>query len=126
MAENALATEQHHQELAECAAATAENALAAEQCCQESAECAAATAKKALAEEQGLSLLAKMVLAEYNAQTIASWDAAAVEAVMLGVIALTELKTAPKLRYGGPRPTHFSLPLTAKEVAELNAATLDK
>jgi hypothetical protein len=71
-----------------------------------------------------------MVLAEYDAQTIASWDAAAVEAVdhvtTLGVMALTELKTAPKLRYGGPPPTHFSPPLTAKEVAELDAATLDK
>ncbi len=44
----------------------------------------------------------------------------------LGVMALSELKAAPKLRYGGPPPTHFSLPLTAKEVAELDAATLDK
>ncbi len=71
-----------------------------------------------------------MALAEYDAQTIASWDAAAVEAVdhirMLGVMALTELKTAPKLRYGGPPPTHYFPPLTAKEVAKLDAATLDK
>jgi hypothetical protein len=51
----------------------------------------------------------------------------AVDHVMtLGVIALTELKAAPKLRYGGPPPTHFSPPLTAKEVAELDAATLNK
>ncbi len=86
----------------------------------------AVTAEKALAKEQGLSLLAKIVLAEYDAQTIASWDAAAVEAVALEVTALTKLKAAPKLRYGGPPPTHFSPPLTAKEVAELDAATLDK
>ncbi len=125
-AENALAVEQRRQELAERAAATAENYLAAEQCRRESAECAAATAEKALAKEQGLSSLAKMVLAEYDAQTIASWDATAVEAVTLGVMALTELKAAPKLRYGGPPPTHFSPPLTAKKVAELDAATLNK
>jgi hypothetical protein len=30
------------------------------------------------------------------------------------------------VRYGGPPPTHFSLPLTAEEVAELDAATLNK
>ncbi len=71
-----------------------------------------------------------MVLAEYNAQTIASWDATTVEAVdhvtTLGVMALTELKTAPKLRYGGPPRTHFSPPLTIKEVDNLDSATLDK
>ncbi len=44
----------------------------------------------------------------------------------MGVMVLTELKAAPKLRYGGPLPTQFSQPLTAKEVAELNAATLNK
>ncbi len=103
-----------------------ENALAAEQRRRELAKRAAVTAEKALAKEQCLSLSAKMVLAEYNAQTIASWDAAVVEVVTLGVTALTELKAAPKLRYSGPPPTHFSLPLTAKEVAELDAATLDK
>jgi hypothetical protein len=83
-----------------------------------------------LAKEQHLSSSAKMALAEYDAQTIASWDAAVVEAVdhvtTLGVMALTKLKTAPKLRYGGPPPTHFSPPLTTKEVDELNAATLNK
>ncbi len=83
-----------------------------------------------MAEEQRLSLSAKMALAEYDAQTIASWDAAAVEAVdhvtTLGVMALTKLKTAPKLGYGGPPLTHFPPPLTAKEVAELDAVTLDK
>jgi hypothetical protein len=47
-------------------------------------------------------------------------------ATTLGVMALTKLKAAPKLRYGGPPPTHFSPPLTAKEVAKLDAATLDK
>jgi hypothetical protein len=129
-AENALAAEQRRQESAECTAETAEKALAMEQRCLELAKHAAAMAKKALAEEQRLSLSAKMALAEYNAQTIASWDAAAVEAVdhvmTLEVMALTKLKAAPKLRYGGPPPTHFSPPLTAKEVAELDAATLDK
>ncbi len=104
--------------------------LAEEQHRRESAERAAATAEKALAKEQCLSLSAKMALAEYDDQTIVSWDAAAVEVVdhvtTLGVMALTELKTAPKLRYGGPPPTHFSPPLTAKEVAEINATTLDK
>jgi hypothetical protein len=39
---------------------------------QELAKRAAAAAKKALTEEQRLSLLAKMALAEYDAQTIAS------------------------------------------------------
>ncbi len=86
--------------------------------------------EKVLAKEQRLSSLAKMALGEYNAQTIASWDAAAVEVVdhvtTMGVMALTKLKAAPKLRYGGPPPTHFPPPLTAKEVAELDAATLDK
>jgi hypothetical protein len=128
--ENALATEQRCQELAERAAETAKKALATEQRRQESAERAAATAEKALAKEQRLSLLAKMALAEYNAQTVASWDAAAVEVVnhvaTIGVMALTKLKAAPKLRYSGPPPTHFSPPLTAKEVAELDAATLYK
>jgi hypothetical protein len=125
-AENALTAEQHRRESAECAAATVENALVVEQCRRESAERAAAMAEKALAEEQGLSLSAKMVLVEYDAQTIASWDAATVEAVALGVMVLTKLKAAPKLRYGGPPPTHFPPPLTTKEVAELNAATLNK
>jgi hypothetical protein len=71
-----------------------------------------------------------MALAEYDAQTIASWDAAAVEVVdhvtTMGVMALTKLKPPPKLRYSGPPLTHFSLPLTAKELAKLDAATLDK
>ncbi len=150
-AEKALAAEQCHQELAERAAETVEKTLAAKHCCrelakhaaaladsvlvpeqphQESAERAAALAVTALAEEQRLSSLAEVVLAEYDAQTIASWDAAAVEtakhATMLAITALTKLKAAPKVRYGGPPPTHFSLLLTAKEVAELDAATLDK
>jgi hypothetical protein len=125
-AENALATEQRCQESAERAVAMAENALAGEQCRRESAERAVGMAEKALAKEQGLSLLAKMALAEYNAQTIASWDAATVEAVAMGVMALTKLKAAPKLRYSGPPPTHFSPPLTAKEVAKLDADNLDK
>jgi hypothetical protein len=51
---------------------------------------------------------------------------AAKHATMLAVMALTNLEAAPKLRYSGPLPTHFSLPLTAKEAAKLDAATLDK
>jgi hypothetical protein len=88
------------------------------------------TQGKLLAEVQRLSSLAETALAEYDAQTIASWDATAVEvaeqATTLVVMVLTELKAAPKLRYGGPPPTHFSPLLTAKEVAKLDAATLDK
>jgi hypothetical protein len=77
-----------------------------------------------------LSLLAEVALADYDTQTIASRDAATVKtakhATMLVVTALTKLKAAPKVRYGGPPPTHFPLLLTAEEVAELDAATLDK
>ncbi len=84
----------------------------------------------ALAKEQRLSLLAEVALAEFDTQTIASWDAATVKmakhATTLAVTVLTKLKATPKVRYGGPPPTHFSLLLTAEEVAELNAATLDK
>jgi hypothetical protein len=47
-------------------------------------------------------------------------------ATTLVVTALTKLKATPKVRYGGPPLTHFSPPLTAKEVAELDAATLNK
>jgi hypothetical protein len=72
-----------------------------EQCRQELAKCAVVTAEKALAEEQCLSSSAKMALAEYDAQTIASWDAAAVEAVehatTLGVMALTKLKALKRV-----------------------------
>ncbi len=111
----------------------AERTLAHEDCCLEAAEHSATLAVTALAKEQCLSLSAKMALAEYDAQTLGSWDAAMVEVVKyatsLAVFVLTELKAAPKLRYGGPPPTHFTPPLpllTAKEVAKLNAATLDK
>jgi hypothetical protein len=115
--QDASAAEQRRRESAKRAVKTAEKALATEQRRRESVERAAAMAEKALAKEQRLSSSAKMALAEYDAQTIASWDASAVEVVnhvtTLGVMALTELKAAPKLRYGGPPPTHFSSPLTA-------------
>jgi hypothetical protein len=124
-AENALAADQRRRELAKRAAETAEKALATEQRRRELAKRAAATTEKALAKEQCLSLLAKMAFTEYNAQTIVSWNAAAVEVAAFGAMVLTELKAAPKLSYGGPPPTHFPPPFTAKEVAELNAATLD-
>ena len=75
-------------------------------------------------------MLAEAALAEYDIQTKASQNVATAEAAkhatMLVVTVLVELKAAPKLRYGGPPPTHFSLPLTAKEVAELDAAILVK
>ncbi len=51
---------------------------------------------------------------------------AAKHATTLAVMVLNKLKDAPKLRYGGSSLTHFSPPLTAKEVAKLDAATLDK
>jgi hypothetical protein len=125
-----LAAKHCCRELAERAAALADSVLAVEQHHRESAECAGALAVMTLAEEQCLTLSAEVALAEYDAQTIASWDAAMVEtakhATMLVVTVLTKLKAPPKVRYGGPPLTHFSSPLTAEEVAELDAATLDK
>ncbi len=104
--------------------------LAAEQRHHEWAERAAALAVTTLAKEQRLSLSAEVALGEYDAQTIASQDAAAVEtakhATALAVTVLTKLKAAPKVRCCGPPPTHFSLLLTAEEVAKLDAVTLDK
>ncbi len=121
---------QHCQELAECTAVSAERTLANEHCCREAAEHSATLAETVLAKEQRCSLSAEAALVEYNAQTKASWDAAAVEAAKhaktLAVTALAELKAAPKLRYGGSPPTHFPPLLTAAEVAELDAAILDK
>jgi hypothetical protein len=125
-----LAKEQRCQESTERAAVLAKRTLANERRCQEAAERSATLVETALAKEQHRSSLAEVALAEYNAQTKASQDAAAVEvakhATMLAVTVLAKLKAAPKLSYGGPLPTHFSLPLTAAEVAELNAAILDK
>ena len=104
--------------------------LADEHCCREAAERSATLAKTALAKEHCRSLLAEAALVEYDAQTKASWDAAAVKVVKhattLAVMVLTKLEAAPKLRYGGPPPTYFSPPLTTAEVAELNAIILDK
>ncbi len=71
-------------------------------------QCQAAAREKALADE-----------AHEQRQT-------AKHATTLAVTALTKLKAAPKVRYGGPPPTHFPPPLTAAEVAELDAAILDK
>ncbi len=100
--------------------ALAEKALAEERRCHETATqeklladeanewCQAAAREKALADE-----------AHEQRQT-------AEHATTLGVTALTKLKATPKVRYGGPPPTHFSPPLTAAEVAELDAAILDK
>ncbi len=69
-------------------------------------------------------------MADYDTQTKESRDAAAGEAAKhattLAVTALAELEAAPKLRYGRPPLTHFSLLLTAAEVAKLNATILDK
>jgi hypothetical protein len=130
LAESVSAKEQRCRELAECATVLAERTLANERCCREAAERSATLAKIALAKEQCHSLSAEVALAEYDAQTKASQDAAAVEAakraIMLAVTALAKLEATPKLRYSGPPPTHFSLPLPAAEVAELNAAILNK
>jgi hypothetical protein len=108
----------------------AERTLADEHCHREAAECSATLAKTALAKEHCCSLLAEAALVEYDAQTKASRDAAAVEVVKhattLAVTALTKLEAAPKLRYSGPLLTHFPLPRTAAEVAKLNATILDK
>jgi hypothetical protein len=51
---------------------------------------------------------------------------AAEHAMTLAVTAPTKLKAAPKVRYGGPPPTYFSSPLTAAEVAKLDAANLNR
>ena len=130
MAELVLAKERCCQELVECAAVSAEKTLSNELCHWEAAESSATLAETALAKEQRCSLMAEVASAEYNAQTKASWDAAAVEAAkyatMLVVTALAELKATPKLRYGGPPLTRFSPWLTAAEVAELDAAIIDK
>jgi hypothetical protein len=100
-----------------------------------------ALAKKALAEEQRRHKTAtqfKALADEANQQCQAAArekalaDKAHVQrqtakhATMLAVTALTKLKAAPKVRYSGPPPTHFSPPLTTAEVAELDAAILDK
>ncbi len=86
--------------------------------------------RTALDKEQRCSLSAEVALAEYDAQTKAFWDAAMVEAakhaMTLAVTVLAELEAAPKLRYGASPLTHFSPPLTAAEVAKLDAAILDK
>ncbi len=97
---------------------------------QEAAERSTMLAEPALAEEQHRSLSAEAALAEYDAQTKASRDATTVEvakhAMTLVVSALAELEATPKLRYSGPTPTHFSPPLTAAEVAKLDATILNK
>jgi hypothetical protein len=108
----------------------AERTLSDERRRREAAERSATLAETALAKEQCRSLLVEAALAEYDAQTKASQDAATVEAdkhtTALAVTALAKLEAAPKQRYGGPLPTHFSSPLTAAEVAKLDAAILDK
>ncbi len=113
-----MATEKNCQELADRAAVSAEMPLANERPCRVAAERGATLAETALAEEQRCS------------SSMESRDAAAVKAdehaMTLALTALTELKAAPKLRYGGPPLTHFPLPLTAAEVGEIDAAILDK
>ncbi len=51
---------------------------------------------------------------------------AAKHTTTLAVTMLAKLKATPKLRYGESPLTHFSLLLTAAEVAKLNAAILNK
>ncbi len=107
----------------------AERTLTHERCCREAAERSATLVETALAKEQHRSLLAKAALAEYHAQTKASWDAAMVEvakhATTLVVTVLAKLEAAPKLRYNGSPSTHFFPPIAATEVADLDAAILD-
>ena len=130
MAELVSAKEQNCQELVERAAVLVERTLANERRHWEAAERSAMLAETALAKEQCCSLLAEAALAEYDAQKKASWDATAVEAAkhatMLAVTVLAKLEASPKLRYEGPLLTYFSPPLTAAEVAKLDAAILDK
>jgi hypothetical protein len=101
-------------------AALAEKALAEEKRCQE-----AAMREKALADEANEQ---RQAAARENAFTDEAhkqrWTAE--HATTLVVTALTKLNAAPKVRYGGPLPTHFSPPLTAAELAELDAANLDR
>ncbi len=98
----------------------AKKVLAEEQRCHETA-----TQEKALANEANEQRQAA-------AQEKALADEAHVQcqmaehAMTLAVTALTKLKATPKVRYGGPPPTHFSPPLTAAEVADLDATILDK
>ncbi len=81
-------------------------------------------AEKALAEERRRHETAtqEKALADEANERLQTAE----HATTLAVTALTNLKAAPKVRYGGPPLTHFSLPLTAVEVAELDAAILDK
>jgi hypothetical protein len=120
LAESVSAVVQSCQESENCAAVLAETTLANERHCREAAKHGATLAKTALAEEQRCILLVEVALAEYGAQTKASRDAAVVEVAKhtttLAVMALAKLKAGPNLRYGGPPPTHFLLPLTAAEV----------
>ncbi len=100
-----------------------------------------ALAKKALAKVQchhEMATQEKALADEANKQCqAAAWEKAladkaheqcqmAKHATTLVVTVLTKLKAAPKVRYRGPPPTHFPPPLTAAEVAELDAAILDK
>ncbi len=93
--------------------------------CQELAKRTAATAKKALADKankQSQAAAREKALADKAHEQCQM----AKHATTLVVTVLTKLKTAPKVRYGGPPPTHFSPPLTIAEVAELDAAILNK
>jgi hypothetical protein len=103
-----------------CTPALAKKALAKEGRCHEMA-----TQEKALADEANERRQAgareKALANEAHVQR-----QMAKHATTLAVPALTKLNATPKVRYGGPPPTHSSLPLTATEVAELDAATLNK
>jgi hypothetical protein len=130
LAELVSAAEQNHQQLVDCAAVLSESALASDCHCWVAAERSVTLVETALAKEKRCFLTAETALMEYNAQTKASQDATAVEvakhATMLAVMALAELKAAPKLRYNGPLPTHFPPPLNTAEVAKLDASILNK
>jgi hypothetical protein len=118
-------------------AMSAEKVLAEEQHCHEAAAREKALADKANKRHQAAAREKALAdKANKRHQATAREKALADEAhkqrqtaehaTTLAVTALTKLKATPKVRYGGPPPTHFSPPLTATEVAELDAAILDK
>jgi hypothetical protein len=136
MAENALAAEQRHQELAECAAVTAENALAVEQRRRESAERAAATAEKALADEVDeqrpqkeaahAAALAAMVLAkERHCHEIAT-TAAMVAEKAIAQLAATLAEMASTTEQGCHEAATWEKSLTDEANKQRRATALEK
>ncbi len=101
-------------------AALAEKALAEEKRHQDVAAQEKALADKANEQRQAAAMENALVEKAHKQRRTAE------HATTLVVTALTKLKATPKVRYGGPPPTHFSSPLTTAEVAKLDAANLDR